>query len=124
MVTPMSNAPTTTNYFEDIARWDLPADRSEAAAKLARFLNYDVTLIPFFLPGKEYGVWTIGQAVEIAPRAIGFCGPDARRRANDWARDNMANGREGTWGYFCVWADEDHHEDTTAAFEDIMSARD
>jgi hypothetical protein len=113
--------PATTNYFEDIARWDLPADRSEVAANLARILDYDFTLVPFFLPGKEYGVWTIGQEVEIAPLSIAFCGPDARRRASDWARDNMAKGREGTWGYFMVSADEDHHEDITPAFEDIMS---
>jgi hypothetical protein len=120
-----THAPTTTPE-EDIARWDLPAEQAEHSAFVAAKLGYDMCLVPFFLPGKTFGIWTVGQEVEIAPSTVGFCmnnnfdGNDVREVACNWARDHMAKGRKGTWGFFVVRADGPHHA-TTPAFEDIMS---
>ena len=101
--------------------WNLDTNQAQAIADFAESMGYDGAFVPFFLPGKTYGFWTVGQSIEIAP--IPFLDVDGngahRSQANTYA-EGMAAGREGTWGYFYVAVGGDH-EAITPAFEDISS---
>jgi len=120
----MNTNPTTRTTEEDmVATWDLDPHTAQTIADFAESMGYDEAYIPFFLPGKEYGIWTIGQSIEVAP--IPFLDVDGngahRDQASSFAK-GMAAGREGTWGYFYVRVGVDH-EAATPAFEDILSYR-
>ena len=109
----------------DMARWDLPADTSLAAATAATALGYDRVCVPFFLPGKIDGIWTFGQEVEVGDVFFFMdnkCdGVDQRYACGRHARTEMAGDRGGVVGYFMVWADTTDHHATTAAFEDPIA---
>jgi hypothetical protein len=52
-------------------RW-LPTDRSvrHARALLAAEPTADVAVVPMFQPGKQYGIWTVGQLVSTVPGVV------------------------------------------------------
>ena len=118
-----TNTNTNITPEQDIERWELPVATQHAAAAAAAALGKDMALVPFFLPGKEFGFWTVGQEVEIAAAVLfmdnSFDGEDLRFSAARYARSEMAKDRPGTVGYFLVWADSP--DSRAAAFEDCVA---
>ena len=47
--------------------WNLDTNQAQTIANFAEAMGYDGAYVPFFLPGKTYGFWSIGQSIEIAP---------------------------------------------------------
>jgi len=117
-----TNTNTNITPEQDIERWELPVATQHAAAAAAAALGKDMALVPFFLPGKELGYWTVGQEVEIGA-AMFFMNnrsdEDLRFSAARYARSEMAKDRPGTVGYFVVWADRP--DGRAAAFEDCVA---
>jgi hypothetical protein len=129
----------TTNLAEDLAaRWLPTIEARQQAAAAVRVAVHqlgvparDVTaLVPMIQPGKERGIWTLGQAVETIPGVIlvAYSGAgevpvpglldyhEARNIAETIGRNRLAEtGRLGTTGYAAV--DEDGE---AAVFEGVF----
>jgi hypothetical protein len=128
----------TTNLAEDLAaRWLPTIEARQQAAAAVRVAAHQLTiperdlaaLVPMIQPGKERGIWTLGQAVETIPGVILVAytgaGPapegvldyhEARNIAETIGRNRLAEtGRLGTTGYAAV--DEDGE---AAVFEGVF----
>lgn len=113
---------------EDLrARW-LPTRRSvgHARALLVAEPTADVAVVPMFQPGKQYGIWTVGQPVSTVAGVVfvavnGF-EPAVGVPSLSWARNAAcllarerlrAGGRGGTVAYAVV------RSDSVVVFEDF-----
>lgn len=110
------------------ARWQ-PTETAvaHAAEVLADLPEADYALVPMWLPGKTYGIWTIGQPVFTAEGEVFTCvnrpgdtsgrtvpSFGAARAAAVTAADRGLCGRPGTIGYAVISRDS-----TWAVFEDF-----